>query len=219
MEVKETLVNMQPREKLMAFGAGQLTDADLLAALLGSGIKGKKISVLAEEVLAVIDNFGTSINMDNLLKINGLGKAKAGLICAAIEFSRRIFSPAGTRIRKPGDAMKYLSHFSDRKQEMFFCLSLNGAHEVLACRVVSVGLVNRTIVHPREVFAEPIQERAVAVIAAHNHPSGHLEPSLEDHEVTHRLKEAGEILGIKMLDHLIFSSEGYYSFNEEKKFL
>ncbi len=217
MEVKESVYNMQPREKLIAFGAGQLSDADLLAALLGSGIKGKKISALAEEVLLVLDNYGTEVGMDNLLGISGLGKAKAGIICAAIEFSRRIFSPEGSRIKAPGDAMKYLTHFADRKQEMFFCLSLNGAHEVIACRVVSIGLVNRTIVHPREVFAEPIQERAVAVIAAHNHPSGHLEPSLEDYEVTQRLKKAGEILGIKLLDHLIFSSNGYYSFNEDKK--
>lgn len=208
---------MQPREKLMAFGAGQLSDTDLLSALLGSGIKGKKISALAEEVLLVLDNYGTEVAMDHLLGISGMGKAKAGLICAAIEFSRRILSPGGSRIKAPGDAMKHLNHFTDRKQEMFFCLSLNGAHEVLACRVVSIGLVNRTIVHPREVFAEPIRERAVAVIAAHNHPSGHLEPSLEDYEVTRRLKDAGEILGIKLLDHLIFSANGYYSFNEDKK--
>ena len=217
MEVKESYSNLMPREKLMAFGAGQLSDSDLLAALLGSGIKGKKISVLAPEVLSVLDNYGSSVTMDNLLKISGLGKAKAGLVCAAIELSRRIFSPEGTRIKSPGDAMKHLNHFADRNQEMFFCLSLNGAHEVISCRVVSIGLVNRTIVHPREVFAEAIRERAVAVIAAHNHPSGRLEPSLEDHEVTERLKEAGGILGIKLLDHIIFSSDGYYSFNEDEK--
>jgi DNA repair protein RadC len=108
-----------------------------------------------------------------------------------------------------------IRHFADRKQEHFICVSLNGANEIIATRVVSVGLVNKTQVHPREVFADPITDRASAVIVAHNHPSGSLEPSKEDIDITARLKSAGEILGIRLLDHVIFNSKGYYSFLEK----
>jgi len=103
---------------------------------------------------------------------------------------------------------------ADRKQEHFLCISLNGANEVIATRTISVGLVNKTQVHPREVFADPITDRASAIIIAHNHPTGGLAPSKEDIEITMRLKKAGETLGIKLLDHIIFSHKGHYSFLE-----
>ena len=102
-----------------------------------------------------------------------------------------------------------------RKQEHFLCVSLNGANEVIQTRVVSVGLVNKTQVHPREVFADPITDRASAVIVAHNHPAGGTSPSREDREVTQQLKFAGETLGIRLLDHIIFDRKGYYSFLEK----
>ena len=205
-----------PRETLFSQGPASLSDSELLAAILGSGIKGKNIRELAKEVLEELDSKGSLLKPEHLLQINGLGKAKTSLLCAAFEFFRRIICPAGTKIRSPADTLPLLRHYADRKQEIFLCLSLNGAHEVIAVRVVSIGLVNRTVVHPREVFADPIQDRAAAVMVAHNHPSGCLEPSTEDHEVTFRLKQAGEILGIQLLDHLIFSRTGYFSFMEER---
>jgi DNA repair protein RadC len=106
---------------------------------------------------------------------------------------------------------------ADRKQEHFLCISLNGAYEVIAVRTVSVGLVNKTQVHPREVFADPLTDRATAIIVAHNHPTGNLTPSKEDIAITRQLKSAGEILGIKLLDHIIFSHKGYYSFMENNE--
>jgi DNA repair protein RadC len=109
----------------------------------------------------------------------------------------------------------WVRHYGDRRQEHFLCISLNGANEVITTRVVSVGLVNKTQVHPREVFAEPITDRASAVILAHNHPSGNLSPSKEDLQITRQLKEAGETLGITVLDHIIFSQKGHYSFLEQ----
>jgi DNA repair protein RadC len=108
-----------------------------------------------------------------------------------------------------------IRHYADRKQEHFICVSLNGANEVIATRVVSVGLVNKTQVHPREVFADSITDRATAVIVAHNHPSGSLEPSREDFEITDRIKSPGEVLGIRLLDHIVFNQKGYYSFCEK----
>jgi DNA repair protein RadC len=103
----------------------------------------------------------------------------------------------------------------DRQQEYFFSIPLNGAHEVINIKTVSKGILNRTIIHPREVFAEAITHRAASIIIAHNHPSGNLEPSKEDKEITYRLQKAGILLGIELLDHIVFSRKGYYSFLEE----
>jgi DNA repair protein RadC len=146
--------------------------------------------------------------------IAGMGEAKSCAVAAAIELGRRIFSTRGTRITMPKDAYPLLIHFADVRQEHFIVISLNGGHEVNAVREITKGLINKTVVHPREVFADPITDRACAVIVAHNHPSGNLEPSEEDLEITRRLRQSGDILGIPMLDHLVFSEAGYFSFVE-----
>lgn len=205
---------LRPRELLASRGAEYLTDIQLIQILLGSGTRGKGVHLLAEEVLTVIDTVKGDLQPAVLTVIPGLGKAKAAVICAALEFSRRRLCPSRRKITSPADILPAVSHFADRKQEHFLSVSLNGAHEVIGVHVVSVGLVNRTLVHPREVFAEALVERAAAVIAAHNHPSGNVEPSGEDAEITGRLKSAGEVLGIHLLDHIIFSCRGYYSFLE-----
>ena len=126
--------------------------------------------------------------------------------------------PEGIKIETPVDVLPLVRHYGDRRQEHFLCISLNGANEVITTRIVSVGLVNKTQVHPREVFAEPITDRASAVILAHNHPSGNLAPSKEDLQITQQLKEAGETLGITVLDHIIFGQKGHYSFLEQGEF-
>jgi DNA repair protein RadC len=208
---------IMPRELMLAGGPGCLSDQQLVETILGSGIRGKDIKKLAEEVLELYDRFGPELSSDQLIMINGLGVAKTTLLCAAMELGRRMYRPASGKVREPSDALRFIRHYSDRKQEMFICISLNGAHEVIKTRVVSIGLVNRTIVHPREVFADPLGDRASAIIVAHNHPSGNTEPSLEDEEVTVRLRHTGEILGIQLLDHIIFSGDSYYSFNENNR--
>jgi DNA repair protein RadC len=136
-----------------------------------------------------------------------------------LEFGRRRWGSAGTMVKHPSDIFTLIRHHADRKQERFLSISLNGAHEVLAVRVVTVGLVNRTIVHPREVFADIIPDRAAAFIVAHNHPSGNLNPSPEDDEITNRLKDSAEILGLRFLDHLIFSQEAFFSYSQEGRAL
>jgi DNA repair protein RadC len=118
------------------------------------------------------------------------------------------------KIKKPSDVCDLLKSYAKKRQEYFVVLTLNGAHDVVSMRIVSIGLVNRTIVHPREVFVHAIKDHASAVIVAHNHTSGNLEPSDEDKEVTRMLKDAGEIIGIRLLDHVVFSKHGYYSFRE-----
>ncbi len=202
------------RERIVREGVGSLSDAELIAALIGTGTRGKKVTELSEEILGLIDSTTCLPSAEALGSLSGVGEAKACALYAALELGRRLYGPRDHRITSPKDVWSIVSHWSDRKQERFICCSLNGAHELIAARIVSIGLVNRTVVHPREVFADPITDRACAVIVAHNHPSGRLDPSPEDREITSRLKEASDTLGIALLDHLIFSKDGYYSFVE-----
>ena len=204
----------RPREKLLRKGAEALSDVELLAILLGRGVEGHDVMTVAERVLKAFGASKEKPDIEELKKIEGVGPAKATVIAAALEFSRRRIRPEGLRISFPADVLPLIRHYADRKQEHFICISINGANEVIKSRVVSVGLVNRTQVHPREVFAEPITDRASAIIVAHNHPAGSLSPSNEDIEITKQLKSAGETLGIRLLDHIIFNHKGYYSFLE-----
>lgn len=208
----------RPRERLLQKGPGSLSDVELLAVLLGSGIKGRDVLAVAQLILKTVDAEGSALDVQKLVEIPGVGPAKAALVSAALEFARRRIRPEGVRITKPSDVLPLVAHYADRKQEHFICISLNGANEVIATRLVSVGLVNSTLVHPREVFADAISDRAVSVILAHNHPGGDLAPSAEDREVTRRMREAGETLGIQVLDHVIFGRKGYHSLKESGKF-
>jgi len=217
MNIKTLPLEERPREKLLSCGAAYLSDVELMAVMLGSGIKGKGIFELSDEIVKLIDTQGGRIGLEDMLKVDGLGLAKATTLSASFEFMRRLLLPTAQRIRFPRDILPAVSHYADRPQEYFICISLNGAHEITHTRVVSIGLVNRTMVHPREVFADPIKDRAAAIICAHNHPSGSTEPSKEDREVTEMIKQAGKILGIELLDHIIFSRRGYYSFAEKKE--
>jgi len=204
----------RPREKLFAKGAEVLSDHELMAILLGSGTKGHDVMKVAARILKVLDGNPKQTSLEKLQKIEGVGPAKATLIAAALEFARRRIRPEGLKISFPADVLPLIQNYADRKQEHFFCISINGANEVIKSRVVSVGLVNKTQVHPREVFADPISDRASAIIVAHNHPVGELTPSTEDKEITVQLKAAGEILGIRLLEHIIFNHKGYFSFLE-----
>jgi len=214
-KLKDLSASDRPREKLQARGPEALSDLELLAILLGSGTRDSDVLTVAGRILKAIDGGNDQVSLDKLQEIEGVGPAKASLIAAALEFARRRIRPEGLRVSFPPDALPLIRHFADRRQEHFICVSLNGANEVIATRVVSVGLVDKTQVHPREVFADPITDRASAVIVAHNHPSGSLEPSREDHDITARLKSAGEVLGIRLLDHIDFNQKGYYSFLEK----
>lgn len=198
-------------------GPHVLSDQELLAVVLGSGHAGCNVFNLAGQVLRVLESSSFETTPRTLMQVNGMGPAKATQLSAAIEFCRRVLAPRNYRIRQPGDAVPLLQHYADRRQEHFIAISLNGAHEVNAVRIVSIGLVNRTLVHPREVFAEALKDRAAAIIVAHNHPSGSTEPSGEDRAVTETLVEAGDILGVKVLDHIVFSTRGYYSFREREE--
>lgn len=204
----------RPREKLLAKGAEALSDQELLAVLLGKGTAQMDVMKLAAKIARVIDQKGLSVRAEDLTDFDGVGEAKATLILAAIEFARRRIKPAGVKIVTPADILPLIRHFSDRKQEHFLAVTVNGANEVLNIRVVSIGLIDRSPVHPREVFADAVAERASGIIVAHNHPAGSLDPSPADIEATKQLKEAGRFVGIELLDHIIFNRDGYFSFLE-----
>lgn len=215
--IKDLPIEQRPRERLLAQGAQGLSDQELLAVLLGRGTTRYDVLSLARQLVGIIDEKGVSLAPEDILGVAGMGPAKASLILAAFEFVRRRIRPEGIKISRPADVLPLLHHYADRRQEHFLCISLNGAHEVQQTRVVTIGLVDQSHVHPREVFADPIADRASAVIIAHNHPSGQLTPSPEDRAVTQQLKVAGDVLGIQVLDHVVFSTKGYYSFAEHEQ--
>lgn len=204
----------RPREKLLRKGAQALSDQELLAVLLGKGTLGLDVMALAAKLARLIDEKGLDVKAEDLLRFEGIGNAKATLILAAIEFARRRIKPEGAKIVTPADLLPHVHHYADRKQEHFLCASINGANEILNIRVVSIGLIDRSPVHPREVFADALWDRAAAVIVAHNHPSGGVEPSQGDIQITAQLKASGEVVGIELLDHIIFNRTGYFSFLE-----
>ena len=204
----------RPREKLLRKGASALTDQELLAVLLGKGTANMDVMTLAAKLARLIDEKGLQVKADDLTQFDGVGDAKATLILAAIEFARRRIKPEGSKIETPADLLPHVRHYADRKQEHFLCASINGANEILNIRVVSIGLIDRSPVHPREVFADALADRAAAIIVAHNHPSGGVEPSQSDISITAQLKAAGEILGVELLDHIIFNRVDYFSFLE-----
>lgn len=204
----------RPREKLLSKGPMALSDSELLAILIGSGMKGTNALSLATKILHKVDLRSGKLDVDALERIPGVGPAKASRIAAAFELARRHLQREGTRVREAKDVLPYVQQIRDKHQEYFVCLSLNGANEVIENRVVTVGLLDSNQVHPREVYADPLTDRAASIIVAHNHPSGTLEASPEDVALTDRLARAGKLLGINLLDHIIVTKRGYLSLKQ-----
>jgi DNA repair protein RadC len=211
----------RPREKLFKYGPSYLSNEELIAVLLGSGSRGndvfciskKVMGYLEENVSTVRENF-TSFS-DGLLKIKGLGAAKAALIAASCELQSRLTGDQKRIIKNAVDILPYISYLATKRQEYFVCINLNGGNRVMSNRVVTIGLIDQALVHPREVFSEAVKEKAAKVIVAHNHPAGNSAPSNEDVEITNNLVRASGILGITFLDHIIITDDGYFSFRED----
>ena len=201
-----------PRERIALHGPAREADTDLLKAVLGSGSRGNRVEAISLRLLDYFDRLEQEPKYGELTAVPGLGAAKAAQIVAAWEFCRRRMRPSSCAVHTPEELLPLIRHYGDRRQEHFLSIPLNGAHEVMGIHIVSIGLVNRTLVHPREVFRPAIESCAAAILCAHNHPSGRLEPSREDHEITLRLIRAGTLLGIPLLDHLIFHGNKFYSF-------
>ena len=205
----------KPREKLITKGVEALKNDELLAILLGSGVQGKDVRKLAKEIVALMDTGFDELSLQKLCDIHGLGVAKASQILASIELSKRYLIRSNKRITSAEDVYEELKTFSSKSQEHFLTITLDGASHIINTRTVFIGTLNQSLVHPREVFADAIADRAAGIIIAHNHPSGTLEASRADVQITQRLKEVSKLVGIELLDHVILSKHGFYSFSDE----
>ena len=214
MKMSDKLKSDRPREKLQIKGASALSDFELLQALIGSGNKQADVSKIARETLKLIKASGAEVSYDELAKVTGLGLAKITEILAALELSKRYLLKSDQPIiDSPEKAVEQLNDIRDKKQEYFVCLTLDGANRLITRRIITIGTLTSSLVHPREVFADAITDRAASIIVAHNHPSGNLEASDADRAVTRRLNEAGSLLGINLIDHLIVTGSSYQRIN------
>ena len=204
--------DLRPREKLAARGAASLSDYELLMAIIGRGNKQADVTKIARDLQKLLQDKGRELTFDDLLSIGSLGPAKSTQIMAGFELWRRRFeSSEQPVIDSPDKAADQLSDIRDKKQEYFVCLTLDGANRLISKRIITIGTLTSSLVHPREVFAEAISDRAASIIVAHNHPSGNLQSSDADRQVTERLKEAGVLLGINLIDHIIVTSKDFVS--------
>jgi len=201
-----------PREKLAKYGASSLSDAELLHLLIGSGNKQVSAEETAKQILKLLKDKGSSVTYTELSSIKGMGIAKTSEIIALFELGRRYLMPADRPvIANTDDAVACLGNIKDKKQEYFVVLTLDGANRLISNTVVFQGTLNQSLVHPREIFAKAIEDRAASIIIAHNHPSGCVEPTTDDIEITSKLKEAGRLLGIKVQEHIVVSKTAYRS--------
>jgi DNA repair protein RadC len=212
--IKEIPEYDRPREKLRTKGAAALSDEELVQVILGRGVEGHDVRSMSKEIAGIIQKKKTGLTETDLTAIPGMGPAKAYQLIAAFELARRHLIKETTKITKAEDVLPLLTDIASKQQEYFVCISLNGANEVIEKRVVTIGLLNHSQVHPREVFADVIADRAASVIFAHNHPSGELKPSDADLKIHEQLIQAAKILGIRVLDQVIVTKKGYCSFQE-----
>ena len=212
--IKELPEHSRPREKLRDKGAAALTDEELVAAILGMGTAGIDVRTMARQVAGFIREYREALTLDHLLSVPGMGLAKGGQILAAFELARRHLLQQTVKIETAGDVVPLLADIVGKTQEHFVCMTLNGANELIERRIVTIGLLDKSLVHPRDVFADVITDRAAAVIFAHNHPSGDVQPSEADLKTQEQLVQAAKILGIRVLDHIIVTRKGYFSFQE-----
>ena len=205
----------KPREKIITKGVEALKNDELLAILLGSGVQGKDVRKLSKEIIGIMDRDHENMSLEKFCDIHGLGIAKASQILASLELSKRYLIRTNRRITDAKDVYEELHKYANRQQEHFLTITLDGASHIINTRTVFIGTLNQSLVHPREVFADAIADRAAGIIIAHNHPSGTLEASRADMAITQRLMEVSKLVGIELLDHVILSKEGYFSFSDE----
>ena len=208
MKISDRRKDSRPREKLQAKGAEALSDYELLMAMIGSGTAQADVTKIARDVQKLLNEKGSGLAYEDLLSVKSLGPAKATQLMASFELWRRQFEVSERPIiDSPKKAVEQLTDIRDKRQEYFVCLTLDGANRLIAKRIITIGTLTASLVHPREVFAEAITDRAASIIVAHNHPSGNTKPSLADIEVTDRLRAAGNTLGIELIDHILVTSK------------
>jgi DNA repair protein RadC len=216
MKMSDRLRSDRPREKLAQKGADALSDYELMMAIIGSGNAQADVTKIARDTRKLIAEKASGLTYEDLLTIKSLGPAKATQIMAGFELWRRQFEVSERPIIDSLEkAAEQVSDICDKKQEYFVCLTLDGASRLISRRTISVGTLSASLVHPREVFADAITDRAAGVIVAHNHPSGLLKATGADIETTERLKQSAVLLGIHFVDHIIVTKSGFTSVESE----
>lgn len=219
--IKDVPQDERPRERLVKYGAKNLSTDDLIAIILKTGTKDYSSKYLASEVLKQVKDVSDlkSITLSKLIKINGIGAVKAIEFLAALELGRRVYDskPLDNNL-KCNSAEKIFRHFrselSGSSQEYFYCLYLNQQKRLIDKKLLFKGTLNKSLVHPREIFKEAYLSSAAYIICIHNHPSGNVIPSSDDINVTKSLIEIGKLQGIPVIDHVIIADNNYYSFYE-----
>ena len=222
-KVKELPVDDRPREKLTLRGAQSLSDAELIAILLRTGTKGKNVIQVAQELITKFGdlNLLTSQTIDAIKNVSGIGKDKAATLIAAFEISRRADSQkkwfSNKKITSPSDIAEiFIPLLRDEMKEKFYVVCLNTANKIIKYELISVGNLNASVVHPREVFKVAIENSSANIVLLHNHPSGNPEPSSEDIFLTKKFMEAGKLLEILVFDHIIIAGNNYTSLVEKR---
>lgn len=222
--IRDLPVSERPRERLWEYGAGALSVPELIAVILGRGIPGESVTVTAQRLLEQFDGLRgiSEATVEELAEIRGIGQAKAAQIKACFELADRLKSfPGGNKavIKKPDDVMDVVAgKLRGIKKEHFLALLLDTRGHVIKTAEISIGSLDTSIVHPREVFREAMAASAASVVLVHNHPSGDPEPSNEDIRITKRLVEVGELVGIEVLDHVIIAGEKFTSLKRKGLF-
>ena len=221
LKIKDLPPIDRPREKMKAKGPQNLKDAELLAILLGTGYQGKNVLELAKSILSKYRGKKLiSLNYDELVKIKGISQAKAAIILSAVELTKRALKHKDDDtlpiIKSVKDVVAQSVYMRDKKREHFQVIYLNARNEMIDKKPMFVGTLNVNLVHPREIFARAVENNSASIILVHNHLSSDPEPSQEDIEVTKRIVEAGKIMGIEVLDHVIIAKNKFFSFSEKK---
>lgn len=216
-KIKDIAKVDRPREKLEKYGPEHLSNSELLAILLRTGGEDMNVVELANGILRTFSGDGLAVATYNeLMNVHGLGPAKACEIVACFELGRRLLqNKQSALLLSPKDVWEELKDLRDHKKEHFVIFFLDSRNQEIKREIISVGSLTASLVHPREVFEPAIRHLAAQVIVAHNHPAGTIEPSHEDKNLTKRLFEAGKLLGIEMVDHVIVTREGFLSFKEQ----
>ena len=218
-KIKGLSKHEMPREKLIEKGVASLRDSELMAILLRTGVAGKNVMQVSREILKKFPTKNLlALDFENLSKIKGIGPGKACLLLAAFELTKRALEVEDNNlptINSAKDAVAQLQELRTVKKEHFVVLYLNARNQLIHKETVSIGTLNASLIHPREVFKPAIDNLAASIIIAHNHPSGSAEPSEDDLEITKRLKDAGKILGIEIVDHVIITKNNLVSFKEK----
>jgi len=215
--IKNIPFALRPREKFKKYGSLALTNDELLAIILGSGIEGKNVAEISKSIIKKYSSNLVNTNYKELMKEKGIGEVKAMLLECSFELAKRMLVNDTTKkqITSPKDLEFDLQEYKNLKKEHLIAFYLSPTNHLLFKEVISIGTVDTSLIHPREIIAPALEHRAAAIILAHNHPFGDSNPSDKDMEITRTIDEACKLMGIALIDHIIISSEGFFSLREK----